>query len=435
MSEDIRQQAPQKEEGIFPTNVAEWKNYLSSPEADLAVYENITSLRQEVGNQENWIKTKGLAKQELERVPEDTVPRLFERLEPYLATLPGGHSRRHAERDFINSILINQDPWVKNLDDVEKFVGVIGGTFHDIGNSVVGRYEESRRFAGHAETGAFLFGKIAEDLLPPNILKLSQFAIAGHTHYTRDIEIKRTVNGEEKTIVKKPYDDTLDEQNNKASIWLTRCADRLDAQGVQMVIRHAITKAEPTEDYDEEGFHVIKDSEQEDFHHHFNPEMRTGNFMHGRNVLEHITMFRDSALNKTVYSLHDTPYFTNELVIPNAKEQEEFIGEVLKDTNVLSDEELNKKLETFYDMCRRVDGGSNIEKVIDLFKRKFPLLSRDQLSHWANGFSVLPRLYDQMLLRVENKLADININQDQSGVFREAHRFAVQKLEELKQDS
>jgi hypothetical protein len=163
--------------------------------------------------------------------------------------------------------------------------------------------------------------------------------------------------------------------------------------------------------------------------------MRTENFIHARNVLEHITMFRNSALNKTVYSQHDTPYFTNELVKPNAVEQQEFIGEVLRDTNVLSDGELNKKLETFYDMCRLVDGGNNIETVIELFKRKFQHLPKDQLSHWANGFSALPRLYDQMLLRVENKLQAANSNHDQSGVFKEAGKFALQVLEDLKKIS
>lgn len=163
--------------------------------------------------------------------------------------------------------------------------------------------------------------------------------------------------------------------------------------------------------------------------------MRTENFTHGRNTLEHITMFRNSALNRSVYSQHDTPYFTNELVKPNAREQEEFIGEVLKDTPVLTDEEINEIFETFYSMCRRVDAGSNIETVIDLFKRKFPSLSKNQLSHWANGFSVLPRLYDQMLLRVGNKLQSTDSNQDQSGVFREASKFAHQILEGLKKNS
>ena len=101
----------------------------------------------------------------------------------------------------------------------------------------------------------------------------------------------------------------------------------------------------------------------------------------------------------------------------------------------MTDEEINEKFETFYTMCRRVDAGSNIETVIDLFKRKFPSLSTDQLSHWANGFSVLPRLYDQMLLRVGNKLHEADSNQDQSGVFREAGKFALQILEGLKKDS
>lgn len=435
MPEDLGQRAPQKDRGIFPTNVAEWRNYLSSPQADLAIYENVASLRQDVEGQEDWIRTKELAKRELESVPDNTIPQIFERLKPYLETLPGGHSKNHVYRDFINSLVINQDPWVKGLDDVEKFVGVIGGTFHDIGNSVVGRYEETKRFAGHAEAGAFLFGKIAEDLLPQNLLKLSQFAIAAHTHYTRDIAIKRTINDEEKTVTKKPYDDALDEGGNKAGIWLSRWADRLDAQGVQMFIRHAITKAEPTEDYDGEGFHQIKEDEIEDFIHHFAPTMRTENFTHGRNTLEHMTMFRNSALNKTVYSQHDTPYFTNELIKPNAQEQEEFIGEVLRETPVLTDEEINQRFETFYEMCRRVDEGSNIEIVIDLFKRKFPSLPKDQLSHWANGFSSLPRLYDKMLLRVENKLQVANINQDQNGVFREAGKFAHQILEGLKKTS
>lgn len=437
MAESVEQQTINENAKIFPTNAAEWKNYLSSPETDLHVYEDINSLRQEVESQENWTKTKELAKQELEDVPETIIPQIFERLKPYLETLPGGHSKNHIYRDFINSLIINNDPWVKNLDNVERFVGIMGGTFHDIGNSVVSRYEETKRFAGHAETGAFLFGEITEDLLSPNLLKLCQLAIAAHTHYVKDIEIKRTVNGQGKNVTKKPYSDTLDENGNKAGIWLSRWADRLDAQGVQEFIRHAITKAEPTEDYDpSEGFHKIKESEAEDFIHHFSPTMRTKNFTGGKNILEHITMYRNSALlRESIHSQHDTPYFTDELVKPNAKEQEEFIREVLKETPILSGEGINKGFEIFYAMCRHVDGGSNIEAVIDLYKRKFPALPKDQLSHWANGFSVLPRLYDQMLLRMENKLQEANSNQNQSGVFREANKFALQILEGLKKAS
>lgn len=421
----------QKDVKIVPNNVTEWKNYLSTPENDFYVYEKINLLRQAVVSPENWIRTKELAKQELANVPENVIPQIFERLQPYLETLPGGHSKNHVNRDFISSVVFSNDPWVDNLDSVEKFVGIMGGTFHDIGNSVINRYEETKRFAGHAETGAFLFGEIAKDLLPPNLLKLSQFAITAHTHYTKDIPVTR----EGKTVIKKPYDDTLDKDGNKAGIWLARWADRLDMQGVQGFIRSAISKAEPTEDYDQEGFHKIKENEFEDFLYHFNPILRTENFTHGRNILEHITMFKNSALNKSIYSEHDTLYFLNELIKPNAKEQDEFIREVLKETPTLSEDELNEKFYTFYKMCRLVDDGSNIEVIINLFMDKFSYVPMDQRSHWANGFSVLPRLYDQMLSRMEKKLHEANDDQNQSGIFKEASKFAFQKLEDLKKIS
>lgn len=422
----------------FPTNVNEWKNYLSSPRVDFHVYENINSLRQDIENQAGWIQAKDLAKQELKNVPETIIPQLFERLKPYLEAMPGAHSKNHVYRDFINSLVINQDPWVKKLDEVEKFIGIVGGSFHDIGNSVIGRYEDNKRFAGHAETGAFLFGKIAGDILPPNLLKLSQIAIAAHTHYIKDIEIKRIINGEEKVVVKKPYNDTLDEQNNKAGLWLTQWADRLDIQGVQGFIRHAIAKAEPTEDWGPEGFHKIKEDELDDFLYHFTPIMRTENFSHGRNVLEHISMYRDTALLKnptSPYSKHDTNYFTEELIRPSADEQIEFIEEVLRDTPILSANNIEKGLEIFYSMCRLIDDGSNIEKVIDLFKRKFSSLPKDQLSHWANGFSLLPKLYSQLLSRMEDKLQKANGDQSQISIFKVANRLAFQQLEELKKRS
>jgi Leucine-rich repeat (LRR) protein len=143
-------------------------------------------------------------------------------------------------------------------------------------------------------------------------------------------------------------------------------------------------------------------------------------------------MFRNSALNKSIYSEHDTPYFTNELVKPNAKEQVEFIGRVLEETPSLSEEKITKEFEIFYTMCRLVDGGNNIEVVIDLFKRKFLSLSKNQISHWANGFSVLPKLYNHMLLRMENKLQEISNDQNQSRIVKRATEFAFNKLEDLK---
>jgi len=432
MAENLGRISPK--EGKSPTNVTEWKNYFSSPENDFKTYENINSLREEVENPNGWIKTKELAKQEIKDVPEDIIPKIFARFEPYLENLPGGHSKNHAYRDLISSVLISQDPWVRNLDDVEKFIGILGGTFHDIGNSVSGRYEETKNFSGHAERGAYLFGELTKDLLPQNLLKLTKFAIAAHTNYQKDTPIPpKMINGEEKVVIKKPYNQTLDEQNNKVGVWLTQWADRLDAQGVQFFVRNAVASAEPKEDYSSSvGFSPKKENEEEDFKHHFNPVLRTENFTGGMDILEHMTLFKDSALNKTIYSQHDTSYFTNELVRPNAIEQEKFIQKVLEETPVMTDEQMDKNFETFYAMCRKVDAGSNIETVIELLKKKLPYLSKEQRSHWANGFAVLPELYNQMLLRTEKKLYEANNNRNQSGIFKEAGKLALTKLEDLK---
>jgi hypothetical protein len=98
----------------------------------------------------------------------------------------------------------------------------------------------------------------------------------------------------------------------------------------------------------------------------------------------------------------------------------------------MTDEQMDKNFETFYAMCRKVDAGSNIETVIELLKKKLPYLSKEQRSHWANGFAVLPELYNQMLLRTEKKLYEANNNRNQSGIFKEAGKLALTKLEDLK---
>lgn len=427
-------------EGVvpFPNSIEGWKKDLVSPERDLSVFESITSLRKDVEDPQDWAKTKELAKEELKSVPDDIIPKIFERLNPYMEVLPAGHSKRHLYRDFITSMILLQDPWVKNLDEVEKFVGVMAGTFHDIGNSVVNRYDETKRFAGHAETGAFLFGEVVKDLLPqsPSLMKLVQFAIAAHTHYVSAMEpTKRVINGEEKTVIKKPYDDRLDKDdkdNNKAGIWLARWADRLDVQGVQAFVRHVLTKAEPAEHYDQEGFHVIGEDEEKDFRHHLTPSLRTKGFTNGRNALEHITMFRDSALGTSVYSKYDTRFFTEELVMPNADEQKEFIDKVVGPTGVLTKEQREKNFNIIYDMCQLVDGGSNIEKVIELLKRKFKFMSDEELSHWGNGFAILPKLYDKVLARMARQLEESG-KLDTGKMFKDAIPLAFEKLEELKE--
>jgi len=176
-----------------------------------------------------WKAVKEKAQIELSHLPENIIPQIFDRVAPYVETLPTGHSKGHTFRDLISSMELMRDPKLKDVDDVEKIIGILSGTFHDVGNAVINRYDESKRFAGHAEVGAHLFGELTKDLIPPNLLKLVQYSIAAHTHYAKEIAITKKIEGRDETLVRRPYEDAPVE-GNRMGIWLARWADRLDMQ-------------------------------------------------------------------------------------------------------------------------------------------------------------------------------------------------------------
>lgn len=419
----------------------DYKKYLEG-EGDRKTYYWAESLRSEVESLPRWISTKEKAEREMIDIPSDIIPKIFERLDPYVDLIPVGHSQGHVYRDFISSMVNLRDPELKNVDDVEKMVGILAGTFHDIGNSVVNRYEETKRFSGHAEVGAYLFGDLASDLIPPNILKLIQYAIAAHTHYTNEMSITKKENDKEETLLKRPYQDEVID-GNRIGVWLARGADRVDAQGVQMVARHIMVKAQPTEDYDpSSGFHKVKEDELEDFKHQFSPVLRTDGYRLAlsdenktKNVLEHMKMYRDSALQKTIYSQNDSNYFTENLIAPAAGEQMEFVEAVLEETEVLDKKDIESAFEDFYALCRVIEPGKDIDDVIGLLKNKFAILSDKEKSHWANGFKLMPAIYQRWFTRINDKLSEelsSDLSEKTKEVLENGNKLAKEKLQNFK---
>ncbi|MCL5019076.1 MAG: HD domain-containing protein [Patescibacteria group bacterium] len=418
-----------------------YRNYFQG-EGDKKTFFWGESLRNGVEPLHKWIEVKEEAKRELQELPSDVIPKILGELGPYMELMPTGHSKGHANRDFISSMIALKDPEIEKMDDVEKIVGVLAGTFHDIGNSVVNRYEEPKRFAGHAEVGAYLFGELSKDLIPPNLLKLTQYAIAAHTHYIKDIVVTKREEDSDETLVKRPYeDDVMD--GNRMGIWLARMTDRVDAQGVQMVVRHSLVKSQPTEDYDPSlGFHKVKDDEKDDFRHQFSPQLRTDEYRNTlpadqktRDILEHMQMFRDSALNKTVYSKNDSVYFTNTLIIPAAEEQNEFVDAVVSQTDELSQEQIEKAFDKFYSICKITEPGQDVDYTIGLLKQKFALLSPLERSHWANGYKVLPTIYHRWYQRIEEKLSEDfsnDLEPKTRQVLENGNRLAQEKLKDFK---
>lgn len=374
---------------------------------DQIVFDHMEMLKREVGEIEGWKTTKELARKELAQVPDDILEQLLERFTPFIQSLPPGHSRGHFLRDSAYLTAIFQDPEIHNFDAVEVFVGMLGGVYHDVGNSVVGRYDEQRRLSGHAEVGAHLFGVTAKDLLGENLIKLTQLVIAGHTHYTKE----RTVSAHGEVRTTTPYTDSV-EEGNRMAYWWARQSDRCDAQGPVHGIRHILTKAEPTEDFDGKEHHAVWENPQDDFDHQFQTKMRSDEMRTGEvkpantmNVLEHITMYARSNFNPNLpYSRYDNPTL-RQLITAGAEEQLEFATDVLTETQTLPEGVRNDIFQKYFERCASVEPSDRTSEVLTMLQDKFTHLSESDQSKWARGMKgVVDRLYPRMWSRMNEIL-------------------------------
>jgi hypothetical protein len=354
---------------------------------------------------------------------------LLGRFSPYIRNLPTGHGKGHLLRDLVNLTTILQDPDISKYDSVEIFVGMIGGAFHDIGNSVITRHDEPQRFSGHAEVGAYLFGEVAADLLPENLRKMVQLSIAAHTHYLRPITITK---GDE-SRVKETYDDEVID-GSKIALWIARQADRLDIQGPIHGIRHILTKADPTEDLGEDGeFHKVFGNEAADFVHQFSPQMRTGEQRKfapspaekTARVLEHLLMYARSALVPSPYSVYDSDHYQT-LIRSLATAQLNFIIETSSETPIMQTEEQEQAITSFLQLCEKVEPAENTPETVESLKTKFSLLSDENQSRWANGLRFFVQtLYPQMHSRVAAVLSA------DTGEVHDADPAAVEKVQKI----
>jgi len=382
-------------------------------EGDWEAFQEIARLREELEPLDGWKRRKELARAEIDTLDPDIFSKLFEKFAPYTETLPPGHGRGHMQRDAINVVLIMQDEDVAKADPAELFVGAVAGVFHDIGNSVVERYDEPFRYSGHAEAGAYLIGKIGKGLIPPNLLSLVQLSIAGHTHYTKEFSVEK----DGRAVLKKPYQDEVVD-GNRLGMWIPRWTDRLDTNGPPLAVRHIITKAEPTVDFSGGKFQDVWEDPEDDFRHQFSPVVRTSEArgklavpQNTTDVLEHLLMFSDSNYNPNLpYPKYDTPYYRWHLMTPLVSWQRQFVLATLAEPPSFTQEEVSKYIGDFLKLCKTLEPGEKIDEKVDLLRRKFDLLDEDARRRWANGFKTLSTIYmnwygrEDELLREQTKV-------------------------------
>lgn len=458
---DIR--IPKETEDKTNWSVDKWQEYLKreNDTSDLEVFAVIESLRREVEEEGKWQELKQEALKEIETLPDNVVQQIEKRFQPFIEKLKAPHGKMHFKRDLLHLICILNDPETKQrYDDVELITGALATMFHDIGNSIVERYDDALRLAQHAEVGAYLLGEITGDLIPPNLLKLTQYAIAAHTNYPVDIAVtKNKAKLNEITRIKRSYRPyhTI-EGKDKAAIWLTRSADKLDLlQHPIEGVRHMIQKTLPTRDFDHLSgvFHEPDEANQiEDFQYQFNPtlfrtkeerEKESDRRKKTPTVLEHLWILADSALygkfdtqnpprEKNEHNLYDTDYFTSELVLPDLASLKVFTDALREGPKQpMTEKEINEAFEQFYRLCEVIEPAENLPEAIERFKTKFATMSLTDRMHWANGFNILTQQslaewYNRLKSHMQKPAPDVSDNEKVKKIIGTIHTEANETL-------
>lgn len=291
------------------------------------LYKDLRSSLEDLDTDEGWKTIKEEARRELSTLPETILEDLFVKFAPFIKNLPAGHSRGHFFRDAIHLTGIFQDPAFRDnkSDEVELFTGILGGMFHDIGNSIVSRYDDVKRLGAHAEVGSVLFGNFAKDVLPPQLTKLAQYTIAAHTHYPPNQEV--TLETGEK-VTRQNYNDNVSPEDDRLSIWLTRQTDRRDTSNVAFLFRNYILKTKPLSDFDGMTFDAIR-GEEENFRiqYSLDPE-----YLDQKGVITHCVNFAKNIFDSSVpYTTLDSPFFTRTLMTPGLADLAQFLDIVAPD--------------------------------------------------------------------------------------------------------
>lgn len=432
--------------------LAEKRTFYESLAGDEATIDEINGLIQEAEPMEKWKEVAKNARLEIETLPPDILERIFQRAAPYIKNLPAAHGRGHFLRDSINATLLLQDPAMSSYPPEEVMAGILGALYHDIGNSVVNRYEEMNRFAAHGEVGSHLFGSIAKGVLPPNLLKMTQLSIAGHTHYRTDtpvlrdattgepiiipkdsvaldkdeneitsatykgeIQIKNTTTGkiQKRNVVRKvrKAHDAVITDGAKTGLWISRWADRLDTRGVSHIIRHTLTKASPTRDFDGKEFNQIDPDEIADFKREFEAKDNAET----KNIPWHLLLLANSDTatgdnnGKGIYNQYDTDYMTQNLFGPENNVVKEFVENINNAPTSMGhmsqdgrEAILRDGMAKYEALCRLLEPARDLEGQLGKLREKFGKLGEPAYA-WALVFK---QLYEKMYPEAETRRAD-----------------------------
>ena len=306
----------------------------------------------------------------------------LEKLNMDIYDIEPGHGVGHIARDYANGLILTSQ---LEADPKNLFIGLVTGSVHEIGLTLVNRYQESNRVIRHAEAGALLLWEILSDL---KILNESEkilicYGVAAHTHYLKSTTIK-CEDGVEREVI--PYQDTDEKGNPILSVWLARWIDRLDINGPAFVGRHYLTLADTHSDFDGKNFYEVS------FRNHMKPLLRNADEIRkaggNQTMLEHLNMFANSQNNESPYGLHDFGKMI-EIRDEQTRRLKRIINSVVDDKESFSQFKTNRILASWVDfLCQGVEPTKKSGDTALRLQVEFHKLDSENKRAWLNGFVV-----------------------------------------------
>jgi hypothetical protein len=379
----------------YMESIAEFRKYVDSENAKDAV----SQLRSDF-NPELFKEVPDLDRPQMIRRGTEAVHYVLGRLKEMRAEYEGmcpGHGPGHLIRDYAHALALFSR---LDVDPKQSLVGLVGGTLHDIGCTVVERYDENKRVVRHAEASALLlqdiFRSAPKEMISPAEKVIIPYAVAAHTHYREEQQV------EDSDEVIEPYQDSVD-GGPILGVWFPRWVDRLDCNGPTFVARHYLTLVETHEDFDGEKFFEAEYSQ------HMRSLLRKKEEREGPpTMLEHLNMFANSQTNDSPYGKHDQ----GEMVLMRNR-QTERLSRIIKDASSGKDVPFNSDevISSWHDyLVNNVEPFQATLQTSEGLQNNFDKLPIGDQNAWMRGFNQTLREYGdyaEWLLEILNTIPNL----------------------------
>ncbi len=395
------------------------REFTVSPDGQETMINFVESLRSEVGNRSGWEAVCRQAEAEISLYPvtDEVLNKLNQSFSVFIDRMPPGHDRGHLSRDLLASLYLYGSTRNNISYKSDATAGLLAGIYHDIGTAIIPRYQDNKYGAGHAETGSYLFWQISEGLIDENTRKLACYAIAAHTHYLNDIKTSFP-----KDYLRKTYWDDLHQDDDGkligTAIHLTRCSDRADSNGVNLIFRHINANIDTLQ----QGGQEIHDDQWIDINRDSLIKVLTPIIREDQTkpltTLEHVLRFAKSNDGTTPYSKNDHffPEFKKILRLELAQFRD-FMTSLNDHSSSINGNNLSSQetIKSFLYKFSKSDP-HDFDQAWLSFTKIWPQINKDHQLRWYRGTAYAKSAYNDLLdfYQQELKSSDFPLTVDRT---------------------